>query len=43
MTKLIIAILVLLFVGIPFANAEQIYYCDVKGNAGLDINNNKDD
>ena len=27
MTKLLIAILVLLFMGIPFANAEQVYYC----------------
>jgi len=41
MTKLLIAILVLLFMGIPFANAEQVYYCDVKGNAGLDIKNNQ--
>ena len=27
MTKLLITISVLLFLGSPFANAEQVYYC----------------
>ena len=35
MTKLIIAISVLLFVGSPFANAEQVYYCASELNSGI--------
>ena len=35
MTKLLIAILVLLFMGIPFANAEQVYYCTSELATGI--------
>ena len=35
MTKLLIAISFLLFVGSPFANAEQVYYCTSELNVGI--------
>ena len=35
MTKLIITISFLLFLGSPFANAEQVYYCASELNAGI--------
>jgi hypothetical protein len=35
MTKLLIAISVLLFMGIPFANAEQVYYCTSELATGI--------
>ena len=35
MTKLLIAISFLLFVGSPFANAEQVYYCTTELNTGI--------
>ena len=38
MTKLLIAISFLFFVGIPFANAEQVYYCAEKITNGITKN-----
>ena len=35
MIKLIFAISVFLFLGSPFANAEQVYYCASELNAGI--------
>ena len=40
MTKLIIAILVLLFVVIPFVNAEQVYYCTAELAVGITYDEN---
>ena len=36
MTKLLITISILLFFGIPFANAEQVYYCSSEISTGID-------
>ena len=38
MTKLLIAISFLLFVGSPLANAEQVYYCAEKITNGIHQN-----
>ena len=37
MLKLIFAISVFLFLGSPFANAEQVYYCEDEVTAGIHV------